>query len=111
MKLLLDANISAKMVTKLKANFRDCLHADDIGLPMPVKDKEIWKYALLNNCMIVTNDKDFLNFSNDNSLFPKVILVRTVNQSTVYLCGLIIKHIDNLSALLNSNEYAFLDII
>lgn len=111
MKLLLDANISAKMVSKLKANFRDCIHADEIGLAMPVKDVDLWRYAVVHNCLLVTNDKDFLNLTSENSLYPKVLLLRTVNQGTGYLCGLIVKHAENLSLLFNSREYSFLDII
>jgi predicted nuclease of predicted toxin-antitoxin system len=111
MKLLLDANISGRMVNRLKTHFRDCLHVDEIGLSVPVKDIDIWKYALLNNCIIITNDKDFLNLLIETAIPPKVVLIRTSNQSTGYLGGLIIKRADDFSALGNSKEYGFLDII
>ncbi|MDN3654944.1 DUF5615 family PIN-like protein [Ferruginibacter paludis] len=111
MKLLLDANISGRVVDRLKIHFRDCLHVDEIGLPVPLKDIDIWKYALLNNCTIVTNDKDFLNLLIETAIPPKVVLIRTSNQSTMYLVGLMIKRADDFSALGNSNEYSFLDII
>ena len=45
MKLLLDANISWRLVAKLKIYFDDCLHVDHIGLTVPAKDAEIWAYA------------------------------------------------------------------
>ena len=111
MKLLLDANISGRVVNRLKTHFRDCLHVDEIGLTIPVKDIDIWKYALLNNCIIITNDKDFLNLLVETTTPPKVVLIRTSNQSSGYLAGLIIKHADDFSALGNSKEFAFLDII
>jgi predicted nuclease of predicted toxin-antitoxin system len=111
MKLLLDANISGRVVNRLKTHFRDCLHVDEIGLPVPLRDIDIWKYALLNNCIIITNDKDFLNLLIETAMPPKVVLVRTGNQSTGYLAGLIIKHADDFSALGNSKEYNILDIL
>jgi predicted nuclease of predicted toxin-antitoxin system len=111
MKLLLDANISNRVVNRLKTHFRDCLHVDEIGLPVPLKDIDVWKYALLNNCVIITNDKDYLNLLLETPVPPKVVLIRTTNQSTGYLAGLIIKRADDFSTLGNSNEYSFLDII
>jgi len=41
MKLLLDANISWRLVLRLKIQFNDCFHVDHIGLITPVKDIEI----------------------------------------------------------------------
>ncbi len=61
MKLLLDANISWRLVAKLKTHFTDCFHVDHIGLIIPAKDTEIWNHALENDLVIVTNDDDFLN--------------------------------------------------
>ena len=52
MKLLLDANISWRIVATLKSHFTDCLHVDTIGLIYPIKDADVWQYALLNNCII-----------------------------------------------------------
>ncbi len=92
MKLLLDANISWRLITKLKIHFEDCFHADHIGLIIPAKDIEIWNYALVNNLIIVTNDDDFLNLSNVKGFPPKVVLLRTGNQSNPYIEELLIKH-------------------
>ena len=49
MKLLLDANISHRLTVKLQLHFEACFHVDNIGLAVPAKDLEIWKYALDNN--------------------------------------------------------------
>ncbi len=56
MKLLLDANLSWRMIPALKTHFEDCFHVDHIGLQVPSKDKEIWEYAKSMNLVIVTND-------------------------------------------------------
>jgi predicted nuclease of predicted toxin-antitoxin system len=61
MKLLLDANVSWRLAARLKLHFTDCFHVDYVGLTVPAKDIEIWNYALANDCVIVSNDEDFLN--------------------------------------------------
>lgn len=40
-RLLLDANLLWRSVNLLKQYYDDCSHIDDIGLPIPAKDKEI----------------------------------------------------------------------
>lgn len=110
MKLLPDANISWRLVSKLKSHFDDCLHVDYIRLTVPAKDTEIWNYALINNLIIVSNDSDFLNLSNDKGFPPKVVLLRTRNQSNNYLAELLIRHLKDINDLLNSQEYGFLEI-
>ena len=48
MKVLLDANISWKLVNILKPVFGECAHVDLIGLVVPAEDIDIWNYALHN---------------------------------------------------------------
>ena len=110
MKLLLDANISWRLTAKLKSDFTDCFHVDHIGLTIPAKDIEIWDYALLNNLIIVTNDDDFLNLATNKGFPPKVVLLRTGNQSNNYMLELLIKHKEDIKTLFFSNEYGFLEI-
>jgi predicted nuclease of predicted toxin-antitoxin system len=110
MKLLLDANISRRLVAKLKAHFNDCFHVDDIGLAIPAKDAEIWNHALSNDLIIVTNDDDFLNLANIKGFPPKVVLLRTGNQSNSYIEELLIKHKEDIDALYQSADYGFLEI-
>jgi hypothetical protein len=39
--LLLDANLSWRSVAVLKNHYDNCLHVDNIGLPIPAKDTKI----------------------------------------------------------------------
>ncbi|HUS02343.1 MAG TPA: DUF5615 family PIN-like protein [Chitinophagaceae bacterium] len=110
MKLLLDANISWRLTVKLKPHFGDCLHVDNIGLNTPASDIQIWNYALVNQLTIVTNDDDFLNFVNINGFPPKVILLRTLNQSNEYIEMLLIKHKSDIQSLFASEDYGLLEI-
>lgn len=46
MKLLLDANLSRRMIGVLQQHFTACHHVDFVKeLEVPAKDTDIWKYA------------------------------------------------------------------
>ena len=110
MKLLLDANVSWRLAARLKLHFEECLHVDYIGLNIPPKDIEIWNYALANNVIIVTNDEDFLDFANIKGFPPKVILLKTGNQSNIYIEALLIKRKADIQSLHQSDDYGILEL-
>lgn len=110
MKLLLDANVSWRLATRLKACFEECLHVDYIGLIIPPTDTEIWNFALNNDFIIVTNDEDFLDFANIKGFPPKVILLKTGNQSNGYIEALLIKHKADVQSLYQSDDYGILEL-
>lgn len=110
MKLLLDANISWRLAEKLKLHFTDCFHVDKTALPLPSKDAEIWSYALAHQLILVTNDDDFLDYARIKGFPPKVILLRTGNQSNEYILSLLIKHKDEIALMNDSAEIGLLEI-
>jgi predicted nuclease of predicted toxin-antitoxin system len=110
MKLLLDANISWRLVKQLKLHFIDCIHVDNTGLKVPAKDSEIWAYAMANEFVIVTNDDDFLRLSYAKGFPPKVIFLKTGNQSNNYLLALLIKYSNEISDFCESEETGVLEI-
>ena len=110
MKLLLDANVSWRLSVKLKSYFDDCLHVDNIGLEVPASDNEIWDYALANKFVIVTNDDDFINLLNLKGYPPKIILLRTGNQSNLYIEKLLIKHKENIRSFFDDEGVGLLEI-
>jgi predicted nuclease of predicted toxin-antitoxin system len=110
MKLLLDANVSWRLAARLKSHFEDCIHVDHIAINIPAKDIEIWNYALEHNLIIVTNDEDFSNFANVKGFPPKVILLKTGNQSNSYIEALLIKHRAGIQSLNESDEYGILEL-
>lgn len=91
MKLLLDQNVSRKLVDELKDLFPESNHVFLLGL-QGASDAEIWEYARGNGFVIVTQDSDF----NERSLVygypPKVIWLRTGNTSTQNIKHLLRKH-------------------
>ena len=111
MKLLLDANLSWRLVKIMSSHFEQTEHVERCGLPIPASDTEIWNWAKDNQALIVTNDEDYYYFSMQKGFPPKVILLRTGNQSTQNVKELLIRHHDQIQALNNSTEYGLLEII
>jgi len=111
MRLLLNANLSWRMTSVLKQHFDDCLHVDNIGLNVPAKDAEIWDYAHKNNLIIVTNDEDFIDFINVKGFPPKVVLLKTGNQSRLYITNLLIQRKDDILSLTSAPETGLLEIV
>jgi len=110
-RLLLDANLSWRSVAKLKLYFDDCCHVDDIGLPVPAKDTEIWNYAQKHEMLIVTNDEDFLYLSTFKGFPPKVLLLKTGNQSRKLVEQILINTKEKIKIFIESSEYGILELI
>jgi predicted nuclease of predicted toxin-antitoxin system len=109
--LLLDANLSWRSAAKLKIHFSDCFHVDNIGLPIPAKDTEIWNYAQKHGMLIVTNDEDFLHLSMLKGFPPKVLLLRTGNQSRKFIEQILINTKAQIKTFIESSEYGILELI
>jgi predicted nuclease of predicted toxin-antitoxin system len=110
MALLLDANISWRLAARLEQYFDSCIHVDQTDLSSPASDTEIWLYALNHELIIVTNDEDFLNFSNLRGFPPKIVLLRTGNQSSNFIEDLLIAHKEDVRSLVDSDEYGVLEL-
>lgn len=80
MKFLIDENLPDYLKAWSSAEF---LHVTKIAKSIP--DKEIWKYALENNLIIVTKDSDFHERILHRGPPPKVILFKIENTSTTLL--------------------------
>ena len=110
MKLLLDANISWRLCARLKSYFEDCVHVDHIELKVPAGDLEIWNYALKNKLTIVTNDEDFIKLLDYKGYPPKIILLRTGNQSNSFIEMLLINHKQDLYSFFKDEDMGLLEI-
>lgn len=91
MKLLLDQNISRKLLKELNNLFPKSSHVCLLDLHQ-ASDEEVWNYARDNGFVIVTRDSDF----NERSLVygypPKVIWLRTGDTSTKNIKRLLVRH-------------------
>jgi predicted nuclease of predicted toxin-antitoxin system len=85
-KLLLDENLSPRLIAALQDLYSGSLHVRDCGL-RGASDAQIWRYALENGFAIVSKDSDFAQRSLLLGGPPKVIWLRieTVRQRVLTL--------------------------
>lgn len=81
MKLLLDQNLSPRLVDQLSDVFPGSSHVSLAGLGRGTDD-QVWDYALLNGYIIVTKDADFGDLVTVRGFPPKVIWLRLGNCTT-----------------------------
>ncbi|MGI8584137.1 MAG: DUF5615 family PIN-like protein [Chitinophagaceae bacterium] len=103
MKLLLDENISFKLVKKLSNDFPDIIHVKSLQLTS-INDTVIFNYAKNNNLAIVTFDEDYFTLSVLNGFPPKVIWLRTGNISTRNVEALLKSKRNTVTSFLNDNS-------
>ena len=110
MKLLIDANLSWRLKKKLSDLFNESLHAEELSVTQPASDFAIWNHAFENDFIIITNYEDFMTYSILHSFPPKIILLKTRNQSTEYIASLVRKHIEDIKYLFDSDDYGILEL-
>jgi predicted nuclease of predicted toxin-antitoxin system len=110
MKLLLDANISRRMIPELVQHFSECVHVNTIGLSVPLTDIQIWNYAQQYDYIIVTQDSDFLHFYETKGYPPKVVLLRMGNMTKDTMLSVIIQS-KQLIEDLHKGDYGLLEIV
>ena len=81
MKLLLDENLSPRLVDLLSDLYPGSDHVHNLNLG-GANDSEVWDYAKLHGFAIVSKDSDFAERSVLESDPPKIIWVRLGNCST-----------------------------
>lgn len=81
MKLLLDQNLSPRLVQRLADLYPDSTHVSLVGLDR-APDAAVWTYAQTANCIIVSKDADFSDVSVVRGFPPKVIWLRLGNCTT-----------------------------
>ncbi|MFZ1694989.1 MAG: DUF5615 family PIN-like protein [Flavobacteriales bacterium] len=88
MKLLLDENISYRLVRVLKDAYPGTQHVTDIvGLK---GDAAIWNYAGANGYVLVTFDSDFVQLATLRGAPPKVLLLTLHNPRHAAIAALLV---------------------
>ncbi|HNE49717.1 MAG TPA: DUF5615 family PIN-like protein [Chitinophagales bacterium] len=112
MNLLLDENLSWRLVKKLEDDFGILIHSNKINPKNKrPKDIEIWEYALNNNFTIVTNDEDFSRLSLFKGFPPKVILLKIGNAPTNIIASILIKNKKRIKNFISNKEIGILEIL
>ena len=110
MKLLLDANISWRIIKLVEDDFSDCLHVKDIKITQPAKDLEIWEFAKQNNFTILTHDDDFEKLLLLKGAPPKVIILKTFNKNTKQIAELLISKREIIESFISNQDLMILEI-
>lgn len=110
MKLLIDENLSWRLVRILEMDFPEIIHVVNTPLQSASSDTLIWNYAIEHQYSILTNDDDFYLLSLKYSFPPKIILLKTGNQSTNYIASILIKHKVEIQQFLSNEELGVLEI-
>lgn len=92
MKLLFDANLSPKLVGRLRDLFPGSAHVFDTGLARATRDEKIWEYAAVEGFTIVTADSDFLDLSTSQGAPPKVVHLENCDYRTSQVEGILRRH-------------------
>src|ERR1035437_3618182 len=88
MKLLLDQNLSPRLVRLLQDDFPGSIHVSEIGMAES-NDRLIWQFAREQDYLIVTRDSDFMEMSMMLGFPPKVVWIRRGNCSTIEVLNLL----------------------
>jgi predicted nuclease of predicted toxin-antitoxin system len=81
MKLLIDENISYRIIKLIENYFPGSIHVSSISNSR-LTDLEIWKHAKDNNFIIVTHDEDYYEWQLIRENPPKTIWLRFGNTPT-----------------------------
>ena len=109
MKLLLDENLSHRLVEKLADLFPDSTHVRLVGLKS-AEDPEVCQLAVSEDLVIVSKDSDM----HDRSLLfgfpPKVIWIRLGNCSTREVEDLIQREFSKIAEFVEDDFASFLTL-
>ncbi len=109
MKLLLDQNLSPRLVGELDRSYPGSRHVRDVGLAR-ADDGVIWQFAKAGGFVIVSKDADFHQLSFLHGHPPKVIWLRLGNRSTDEVLAVIERNLDNIAMFHANEDAAFLSL-
>lgn len=110
MKLLLDQNLSPRLVGLLADLFAGSLHVGQVGLKR-ADDDAIWRFARDRGFAIVTKDSDFQERSQLAASAPRIVWIRRGNCSTQDIEALLRTHAVRIAALESEADTRFLVLL
>ncbi len=110
MKLLLDENLSHKLVPLLVGDFPGSEHVRNIGLKSS-NDGLVWKYARENGFAIVSKDADFHQRSLVDGHPPKIIGLFSGNCPTAAILDLLLANKQKIYDFDSDADASFLSLI
>ncbi|GAB4409052.1 MAG: DUF5615 family PIN-like protein [Microscillaceae bacterium] len=96
MKLLLDQNLSWRIIKKIESRYPNAEQVKKLGL-VEATDKQIWDFAKQNDYAILTFDEDFNELSLLYGQPPKILWLRTGNLSNSQIADLLIEKAEQIN--------------
>ncbi|OBQ38608.1 MAG: hypothetical protein AN485_07405 [Anabaena sp. MDT14b] len=107
MKLLLDENLSDRIVDKIIDLYPDSQHVKTLGL-INTDDAIIWEFAKMNNFVIISKDSDFHQRSLLYGHPPKFIYLRIGNSPTSKIVQILRDNLSTITQFDNSDMESIL---
>lgn len=109
MKLLFDQNLSRKLLNRLADIFPDASHVHFHGFS-EASNREIWEFAKVQGCCIVTQDADFAEKSRLYGSPLKVIWLRCGNATITQVEAILRLGAEAIQELINNPNFNCLEI-
>ena len=110
MKLLLDENLSRRLIPFLQHDYPGSNQVVLLGM-QSATDQEVWQKAKDDDYVIVTRDADFQELSLVWGQPPKVIRLKTLNQTRATTLKLLIECRDVIAESLLDQDLAAIEIV
>lgn len=107
MRLLLDENLSDRVIPRIIDLYPDSLHVKTLGL-VSTDDGIIWEYAKMNGFMIVSKDADFHQRSILYGHPPKFIYLRIGNSPTAKITQILRDNVGTIAQFEECEEESIL---
>lgn len=109
MKLLLDQNLSRRLLPQLERDFRGSSQVALLGLDKAL-DSDVWTFARSEGFAIVTKDADFVELSLVRGFPPKNIWINLGNVANTFLADRLAASTEAIRAFLASDADGILEI-
>ena len=109
MKLLLDENLSRRIIPFLQTAFPGSSQVVLLGLES-ASDSEIWQYAKTNGFVIVSRDSDFQERSLVAGRPPQVVWLKIPNRSKTVVLNILLDHHTEIKQALIEQNLACVEI-
>lgn len=108
-RLLLDENLSERLLRKLDGVFPGSVHVRRLGRS-GVSDASVWDMARDGGFVLVTRDEDFIGMSVLRGVPPKVVWLNIGNMRTAAIANLLSSRVADIEQFVLHDEYTFLAI-
>lgn len=105
--LLLDQNLSPRLINRVIDLYPNILHTDIVGL-RNAPDRDVWEYARRYDYIVVSKDADFSELLLLFGIPPKIVWIRRGNCSTSEIAQLLRDHFEMIETFCDDPESGIL---